>query len=96
MLGTPEKCHSILTGNGFEGTKLETEQLGSHVKDAKAAWVGNANSAFGLQGAQWSEEQLSRCQQEYLAEIAKASTAEGYWSDITMFFVTARKVHKGA
>lgn len=95
LLGTPERCRTILTASGFEGMDIETKQLGSHTKDATAAWVGNAKSAFGLQGAQWSEEKLNRCKQEFLAEIEKASTAEGYWSDITMFFVTASKVSEG-
>ncbi|WP_110987336.1 class I SAM-dependent methyltransferase [Acaryochloris thomasi] len=91
LLGTPEKCRQILEAAGFEGTEMVPEQFGSYLQDASAVWAGNARSAFGLQDAQWSEEQLNQCRLEYLAEIKKVSTEDGYWNDVTLFFVTAHK-----
>jgi ubiquinone/menaquinone biosynthesis C-methylase UbiE len=92
LLGTPTKCRQRLEAAGFETVEIATEQLGFYVKDAAAVWTGNAKSAFGLQDVKWSEKQLSQCQLEYLMEIEQASTPLGYWNDVTMFFVTARKV----
>ncbi|AFY33770.1 class I SAM-dependent methyltransferase [Calothrix sp. PCC 7507] len=92
LLGTPDRCCQILGMIGFEEIEITTEQFGFYLQDAEVAWTGNAKSAFGLQDAKWSEEQLERCKQEYFTEVNKASTQEGYWNDITMFFVTARKL----
>jgi hypothetical protein len=39
----------------------------------------------------WSEEQLELCKQEYFMEVKKVSTKEGFWNDMTMFFVKAHK-----
>lgn len=91
LLGTPERCFQMLEMIGFNEIKITTDQFGFYLQDAELGWTGNAKSAFGLQNAQWSEEHLEQCKQEYLAEIDKASTKEGYWNDITMFFVIARK-----
>ena len=91
LLGTPERCHAILAKIGFEAFKVTAEQFGFYLQDAEAGWIGNAKSAFGLQNAKWSDAQLQQCKQEYFAAISKVTTAEGYWNDVTMFFVTARK-----
>ncbi|MBE9050107.1 class I SAM-dependent methyltransferase [Nostocales cyanobacterium LEGE 11386] len=92
LLGTPDRCCQILGMIGFKEIEITTEQLGFYLQDAEVAWTGNAKSAFGLQDAKWSQEQLERCKQEYFTEVNKAATKEGYWNDITMFFVTARKL----
>lgn len=84
----------LLQGAGFEHVTVETEQFGFYLTDAEAVWHGNANSAFGLQGAAWSEAKLQRCKQTYLDEISQASTERGYFNDITMLFVTARKLNE--
>ncbi|MGD1941102.1 MAG: class I SAM-dependent methyltransferase [Leptolyngbyaceae cyanobacterium] len=91
LLGTPEKCCQMLEAIGFEETNVTTEQFGFYLQDAEVGWMGNAQSAFGLQNAKWSEAQLQQCKQEYFAAISKVATEDGYWNDITMFFVTARK-----
>ncbi|MEG5034405.1 hypothetical protein [Microcoleus sp. AT3-D2] len=39
----------------------------------------------------WSDEQWQQCKMEYFTEINEASTAAGYWNDITMFFVRTHK-----
>ncbi len=76
---------------GFEEISVKTDSFGFYLQDAIALWAGNAKSAFGLQDVKWSTQQLEQCQQEYFIEIDKASTEKGYWNEITMFFVTARK-----
>lgn len=93
LLGTPERCHQLLEKIGFREIAIATEQFGFYSQDAEAMWAGNANSAFGLQDVNWPEEKLERCKQEYLEEIDKASDKEGYWNNITMFFVTAQRVN---
>ncbi|ESA33150.1 methylase involved in ubiquinone menaquinone biosynthesis [Leptolyngbya sp. Heron Island J] len=88
LLGTPERCYQLLAAIGFQEISVTTEQLGFYCQDPEAMWIGNAKSAFGLQAANWTEEQLERCKQEYFVEIDKAASEAGYWNDITMFFVT--------
>lgn len=91
LLGTPERCCRILEKIELKEISVTVEQLGFYLQDAETGWAGNAKSAFGIQNAKWSEEQLERCKHEYFAEVNKVSTEEGYWNDITMFFVTARR-----
>lgn len=90
-LGTPERCHQALRAAGFKDIEIVTEQLGSYLQDGARAWAGNANSAFGLQNTNWPIEKLEECKQEYLSAITAASGKEGYWNDITAFFVIAHK-----
>lgn len=91
LLGTPRRCCQILEEIGLREISVTTEQFGFYLQDAEAGWTGNAKSAFGFQNVEWSEEQLEQCKLEYFAEVNKASTEEGYWNDVTMFFVTARR-----
>lgn len=96
LLGTPERCCQLLEMIGFKEISVVTEQFGFYLQDAEAGWIGNAKSAFGLQDVNWSKEKLEQCKQEYFAEINKLSTEEGYWNDVTMFFVTARRSNEAA
>lgn len=90
-LGTLDKCRQVLKQVGFRDIEIVTEKFGGYLQNAESAWAGNANSAFGLQNVSWTAEQREQCKQEYLIEIARASTKEGYWNDMTAFFVIARK-----
>ncbi len=94
LLGSYDKCCQMLQEIGFENIEITTEQFGFYLKEASASWTGNANSAFGLQEVEWSEQQLEECKQEYFSELNAASTAEGFWNDITMFFVAGHKPNK--
>jgi ubiquinone/menaquinone biosynthesis C-methylase UbiE len=96
LLGTPNRCCQMLKMIGFKEISVVTEQFGFYLQDTEAAWIGNAKSAFGLQDRNWSKEKLEQCKQEYFAEINKTSTEKGYWNDITMFFVTARRSNEAA
>jgi SAM-dependent methyltransferase len=91
LLGTHEKCCQIMRSIGFEDIKITNEQFGFYLQDAEAAWNGNANSAFGLQGVPQSSQQWEQCKQEYLAAVNAVSSEQGFWNDITMFFVVACK-----
>jgi ubiquinone/menaquinone biosynthesis C-methylase UbiE len=95
LLGTHEKCCQILRSIGFENIEITNEQFGFDLQDAEAAWNGNANSAFGLQGVQWSYQQWEQCKQDYFAAINAVSRAQDFWNDVTMFFVIARKSNIG-
>lgn len=91
LLGTPGKCRQMLKKAGFQDMEIVTEQFGGYLQSAERAWSGNANSAFGLQNVDWSADRSEQCKQAYLAEIARASTQEGYWNDMTAFFAIAQK-----
>lgn len=91
ILGTPEKCRQMLQSTGFIETEITTQEFGFYLQDAEAAWSGNAKSAFGLQGVQWSKQEWEQCQKEYFTEFNAAATAQGFWNNMTMFFVTAYK-----
>lgn len=93
LLGSFDKCCQMLQAIGFENIEIATEQFGFYLKEAEAIWTGNANSAFGLQGVEWSQ-QWEQCKQEYFSELNAAFTAEGFWNDITMFFVAGYKPNK--
>ena len=71
--------------------QVESEQLGFYLTDVEAVWSGNANSAFGLRDVAWSDETLQACRQAYFDAVKQASDEQGYFNDITMLFVTARK-----
>ncbi|MGB7085675.1 MAG: methyltransferase domain-containing protein [Phormidesmis sp.] len=91
-LGTPERCRQALRAAGFRDITIVTEQFGSYLQDGERAWAGNANSAFGLQNANWPTEKFKECKQEYLSAITAASREEGYWNNMTAFFVMAHKL----
>jgi ubiquinone/menaquinone biosynthesis C-methylase UbiE len=91
ILGTPDKCKQMLQEIGFEKIEITTEQFGFYLQDPEVGWTGNAKSAFGLQEVHWSEEEWEQCKQEYFTLLNAASTEQGFWNDITMFFVTAFK-----
>ena len=92
ILGTPEKCQNLLQQAGFKDIKVVTEQFGFYLSNAEEAekfWQGNANSAYGFKVFQLSPEKLAQLKAEYIAEIEVAT--QGFWNDITTFFVLARK-----
>ena len=93
LLGTHEKCCQMLQSIGFEDIQITNEQFGFYLQDPEASWNGNAKSAFGLQEVPWSEQQVEQCKHEYFAELNAVSSEQGFWNDVTMFFVVAYKSH---
>ncbi len=96
LLGTPQKCDRILQDAGFKDIKVVTQQLGFYLS-AESAWNANANSAYGSGGFQvfqLSPEKLEQFKAEYIAEVEALATEQGFWNDVTTFFVFARKQTK--
>ena len=91
-LGTPETCHNLLQKAGFQDIEVRTEQFGSYLSlnDAKGSWNGRCHPK-GNPLLQLSPEQLEQCNAEYIAELEALATDKGIWTDITTFFVLARK-----
>lgn len=92
-LGTPEKCHQLLQAAGFKDIKVVTEQLGFYLRnleEIEQTWNGIANNVFGYQVFQ-SPDKLEQFKAEYMAEVEALSTKEGFWNDVTTFFVLAHK-----
>ena len=92
ILGTPLRCRQLLEAAGFGQISLVAEPLGFYLQDPEIGWTAHAKSAFGLQHVDWSDEKTAQCRQEYVTALRQAATADGYWNDITMFYVTAQKV----
>ncbi|NEO45887.1 MAG: class I SAM-dependent methyltransferase [Moorea sp. SIO4A3] len=94
-LGSPEKCHQLLTEAGFQDINLKTDQLGYYSSDTQTvaanSWRGNSKSAFGAEVFQLSPEKLAQLKTEFFAAVEQLATAQGIWIDITTFFVCARK-----
>jgi protein-L-isoaspartate(D-aspartate) O-methyltransferase len=94
-LGTHERCRDLLQAAGFANIEIQTEQLGSHLSrnDPWWQWDGEANwlDPRGNPLAELSEEQLSEIRLAYEEEVDALATDQGYWHEITMFLVSARK-----
>lgn len=93
-LGTPQKCHDLLTETGFKEIAVKTEQFGWYLSSASGAegsWNGNSKSAFGFQVFELAPKQLEQCHAEYIAEVEALVTDQGIWNDATTFFVLAHK-----
>jgi ubiquinone/menaquinone biosynthesis C-methylase UbiE len=94
-LGTHEKCRKLLQEAGFENADIRTEQFGSYLSlaDAKREWKGDSNwiDPRGNPLAGLSSERLREIRSAYESEIDVLATDQGFWHEITMFFVTVRK-----
>jgi len=94
-LGTPERCRESLQAAGFEKIEIRTEQFGSYLRrnDSEWHWNGDPNwvdpRGNPLAGLPW--ERLEEIRAAYKSEIDALTTARGFWHDITMFFVMARR-----
>ncbi|NEO28935.1 MAG: methyltransferase domain-containing protein [Symploca sp. SIO3C6] len=94
-LGTPQKCHQMLQEASFQEIEVKTEQLGKYLSlsDAKNWWQGDRVWINPRGNPLWqlSQEQLEYLKVAYDQEIESKQTAQGFWQEITTFFVTARK-----
>jgi arsenite methyltransferase len=94
-LGTQEKCRTLLKEAGFEQADIRTEQLGSYISpnDAKRQWQGDPNwiDPAGNPLAGLSPEQLRELRVVYESHIDALATEQGFWNEITIFFVMVRK-----
>lgn len=93
-LGTPEKCYGMVRQAGFQDIEIKINQFGSYLNlnDAKNMWNGSwwlhpqGNPLLQLQ-----PEQIERLKAEYITEVEALATEQGFWHDVTTFFVLARK-----
>lgn len=90
-LGTPQKCYERLQKAGFKQIEVLTQQFGSYLNDPQWMWNTNVNSAYGFQVLQLEPSRLQQCKAEYFAQVEALSTQQGFWTDVTTFFVLARK-----
>lgn len=90
LLGTPTNCQQQLSF-GFTGTSIVSKQFGFYVQDGETIWNGNAKSAFGLQDVDWPADKVERGKQLFIDKLSAASAEAGYWNDLVMLFVVARK-----
>lgn len=91
ILGTPERCQNLLQEAGFKDIKIVTEQFGFYLNNAQEAWQPNANSACGFPVFQLAPDKLEQLKAEYITEFEALATEQGFWNDITTFFVLAHK-----
>ena len=92
-LGTPERCRALVQAAGFHDVEIEYEQFGGYLDRDDPWWEWNSNwiDPRGNPLADLSPERLSEIKAAYEAEIDALKTEHGYWLDITMFLVTARR-----
>jgi arsenite methyltransferase len=94
-LGTYEKCCTLLQQAGFENVDIRTEQFGSYLTlaDAKREWKGDSNwiDPSGNPLAELPADRLREIRLAYESEIDALTTDQGFWRELTMFFVAARK-----
>jgi protein-L-isoaspartate(D-aspartate) O-methyltransferase len=94
-LGSHDRCRELLRAVNFDDIQIQTEQLGSHLSrnDPWWQWDGDADylDPRGNPLAELSEEQLGEIRKAYEAEVDALATDQGYWHEITMFLVSARK-----
>ena len=92
-LGTPERCRVLVEAAGFHNVEVQTEQFGSYLDRDDPWWEWDANWIHprGNPLADLSRKRLGEIKAAYNAEIDALKTEHGYWLEITMFLVTARK-----
>ncbi len=93
LLGSREKCHTLLQDIGFRDIQIKTEQFGSYLTldEAKNFWKGKWLSGNGHPLLHLSYEQIEELKAEFRAEIEMLATDKGVWQENTTFFVTGKK-----
>ncbi len=94
-LGTHERCRELVQAAGFDRVDIRTEQFGSYLrrKDVEWHWNGDSNwiDPRGNPLAELSSERLREIMAAYELEVDALTTDQGFWHEITMFLVMARK-----
>ncbi|MBD2296594.1 methyltransferase domain-containing protein [Anabaena sphaerica FACHB-251] len=93
-LGTPEKCHKLLTQAGLRDIEIKIEKSGRYSNFSNTK-LSNKLLNLIFKGhpllAEISQGQLDQLQVEYKSELEKLVTDQGVWEETTTFFVRARK-----
>lgn len=92
LLGTPEKCYTIMEQAEFQGVEIRTEQFGSHqtLEEAQKFWNGfwlHVNNPL----LNLSDEQKATLTSAFKKELETLVTENGVWYDFTTFFVRGCK-----
>jgi protein-L-isoaspartate(D-aspartate) O-methyltransferase len=94
-LGTHERCRELLQEAGFDKIEIRTRQFGSYLRRNDVEWQWNGDSNWidprGNPLLELSSERLREIRLAYESEVAALTTEQGFWHEITMFFVLARK-----
>ena len=94
-LGSHERCRDVLKEAGFDTIDIETEKLGRYLKrnDPWWYWNGDANwiNPRGNPLAELSDSRLREITAAYESEVEALATDQGYWHEVTMFLIAARK-----
>jgi protein-L-isoaspartate(D-aspartate) O-methyltransferase len=94
-LGSHERCRELLGAAGFDNIEIQTEQLGNYLSrdDSWWQWNGEANwlDPRGNPLAELSDERLGEIRLAYEEEVEALASDQGYWHEINMFLVSARK-----
>src|SRR2546430_10470452 len=94
-LGTPERCRQLVQAAGFDKIDIRTEEFGSYLRRNDVEWHWNGNSNWidptGNPLAELSSEQLREIKAAYESEIDALTTDQGFWHEISIFYVLVRK-----
>ncbi|HEY6805366.1 MAG TPA: methyltransferase domain-containing protein [Pyrinomonadaceae bacterium] len=94
-LGSPERCRSLLRAADFTKIEIQTEQFSKYLPRDDHWWQWNGNTNWldprGNPLKELSAEQRREIRKAYEAEVDALETEQGYWHEITMFLVSARK-----
>jgi protein-L-isoaspartate(D-aspartate) O-methyltransferase len=94
-LGTHERCQELVREAGFAKIDIRTEQFGSYLPRNDVLWKWYRESNWidprGNPLAELSRERLSEIRVAYESEIDALATEQGFWHEITIFYVLARK-----
>ncbi len=94
-LGTPKRCEALVKKAGFENIDLRTRQFGSYLgrNDVLWKWYRESNwiDPKGNPLAELSREQLREIRIAYESEIDALASDRGFWHEVSIFYVLARK-----
>jgi ubiquinone/menaquinone biosynthesis C-methylase UbiE len=94
IIGSPEKCQTLLSQAGFRDIEITIENRGRYrTFNNISISQQTLNLCFKAHPllANISTEEIAQLQVEYKAEIDKLVTEKGVWEDATNFYVRARK-----
>jgi arsenite methyltransferase len=94
-LGSPDKCKELLSSAGFESIEIRTENFSKYIRRDDPWWRWNGTTNWldprGNPLGELPAERLQEIRAAYEADVDALKTEQGYWHEITMFLVRARK-----
>mgnify|MGYP001573844160 CR=1 FL=1 len=90
-LAEVEQCRRLLVEADLGNIKVQTEQLGYHLKDETVWWDIVWNSGFRGLAEKIPEEQRDAFKTEHLAEVRRLVTDKGLWLNVEVIFSAGTK-----